>query len=49
MSGKIIIFNDKKINQSNCYRNRKPFIINNIDINKVLISEKEPYGKKKLT
>ena len=47
MSGKIIIFNDKKINQSNFYRNRKPFIINNIDINKVLISEKEPYGKKK--
>ena len=49
MSGKIIIFNDKKINHSNFYRNRKPFIINNIDINKVLISEKEPYGKKKLT
>ena len=44
MGGNIIIFNDKKISQSNFYRNRKPFIIDNIDINKILSSEKEPYG-----
>ena len=44
MSGNIIIFNDKMISQSNFYRNRKPFIIDNIDINKILTSEKEPYG-----
>ena len=46
MKGKNITFNDKKINNSNFYRTRAPFIIDDIDINKILISKKDPYGKK---
>ena len=46
MSGKNIIFDDEKVNKSNFYRNKKPFIIDDMDVNKILISEKEPYGKK---
>ena len=46
MSEKNIIFNDKKISKSNFYRNKKLFNIDDIDVNKILISKKEPYGKK---
>ena len=46
MSEKNIIFNDEKINKSNCYKNKNPFIIDDIDVNKKLISEKETYCKK---
>ena len=46
MSGKNINFDDKKINKSNFYRNKRPFKIDDIDINKILNSKKEPYGKK---
>ena len=43
-----MIFNNEKINKSNFYRNKKPFIIDDIDINKLLISKKKPYRKKSL-
>ena len=46
MNGKNIIFNNKKINKSNFYKNRKPFDIDGIDVHKILVSKKEPYGKK---
>ena len=46
MSGKNIIFDDKKINKGNFYKNKKPFIIDDIDVDNVLIFKKEPYGKK---
>ena len=46
MSGKNIIFDDKKINKSNSYRNKKLFKIDNIDVDKILVSKKEPYGTK---
>ena len=46
MSGKNIIFNDKKISKSNFYRNKRLFNIDDIDINEILVSKKEPYGKK---
>ena len=36
----------KNISKSNFYRNRKPFIIDDVVINKILIPKKEPYGKK---
>ena len=36
----------KNISKSNFYKNRKPFIIDGIVINKILIPKKEPYGKK---
>ena len=44
MSGKNIFFDDKKINKSNFYKDKKTFIIDDIDVNNVLISRKEPYG-----
>ena len=46
MSGKNINFNDKKINKDKFYRNKKLFNIDDIDVKKILISKKEPYGKK---
>ena len=46
MSGMSINFGDKKINKSNFYKNRKLFKIEEIDINKILVSKKESYGTK---
>ena len=38
-------FGDKKIKKSNFYKNKKIFKIDGIDINKILVSKEEPYGK----
>ena len=38
------IFNDKKIDKNNFYRNKKLINVDDIDINKILISKKKPYG-----
>ena len=46
MSGKSINFDDKKINKSNFYKNKKLFSLNDIDVNKILVSKKESYGTK---
>ena len=46
MSGKRINFDDKKINKSNFYKNKKLFNLNDIHVNKILISKKESYGTK---
>ena len=46
MSGKSINFDDKKINKSNFYKNKKLFKIGYIDVNKILVSKKESYGTK---
>ena len=46
MSGKSINFDDKKIQKSDFYKNKKPFQIDNIDVNKILVSKKEPCGTK---
>ena len=48
MSGKNIIFDDKKINKSNFYKNKKLFNIYDTEVDKILISQKELYGKKSL-
>ena len=47
MNGKNIIFDDKKINKRSFYKIRNLFNINDIDVIKILISKKEPFGKKK--
>ena len=47
MSRKNINFDDKKIKKSELYKNKKVFQINDIDVNKILVSKKEPYGTKK--
>ena len=46
MSEKNIKFDNKKINKSNYYKNKKPFVMDYTYINKILISKKEPYVKK---
>ena len=46
MSRKNISFDDKKIKKSNFYKNKKLLNIYDIDVDKILISKKEPYGKK---
>ena len=45
MSGKSIKFDNKKIEKSDFYKNKKIFNIDDIDVNKILVSKKEPYGK----
>ena len=46
MSGKNIVFNDEKIKKSKFYKNKKLFKIDNIDVNKILISRKKRIVKK---
>ena len=45
MGGKVIDFKDKKINKKDFYNSKKLFKIKDIDLNKILISEGESYGK----
>ena len=46
MNGKNINFNNKNIKKSDFYnKNKKIFNIDDIDVNKILVSKKEPYGK----
>ena len=47
MYGKSINFNDKKI--CSFHKNKKLFNIQDLDVNKILLSKKESYGKKKFT
>ena len=46
MNRKNINFDNKKIKKSEFYRNKKAFQIDDIDVNKILVSKKEPYGTK---
>ena len=48
MSRKNIIFDDKKIDKTNFYKNEKLIEIDNVDVNNntTLVFEKESYGKK---
>ena len=46
MSGNRINFDDKKIKKSDFYnKNKKIFNIDDTDVNKILVSKKEQYGK----
>ena len=45
-NAKNINFDDKKIEKSEFYKNKKVFQIDNIDVNKKLVSKKESYGTK---
>ena len=47
MSGKNINFDDKKVKRSSFYKNKKITNIEDIDVNNILVSKKEPYGTKK--
>ena len=47
MSGKNIKFDDKKKTKKvNFYKNKKVSSIDDIDVSKILVSKKEPYGTK---
>ena len=46
MNGKNINFDDKKINRITFYKNKAINNIEDIDVNNILISKKEPYGNK---
>ena len=46
MSGNSVNFNNKKILKSEFYnKDKEIFNINDIDVNKILVSKKEKYGK----
>ena len=47
MNGNSINFNNNKIKKSDFYnnKNKKIFNIDDIDVNKILVSKKEQYGK----
>ena len=42
MNGKNINFDDKKIKKSDFYKNKKVFQLVGFDVNKILVSKKEP-------
>ena len=44
MSGNNVNSDDKKIKRSDFYKNKKVLQIDNIDVNKILVSKEEPYG-----
>ena len=46
MSTKNINFDDKKIKKVTFTKKKKVFQIDDIDVNKILISKKEPYSTK---
>ena len=46
MSGKNMNFDNIKIKKDNFYKNKKAFKIGDINVNKILVSIEEPYGKK---
>ena len=46
MSGKNVKFGDKKIKNHDFYKNKKVTKIDDIDVNKILVSEPEPYSSK---
>ena len=46
MRGKNINFDNKKIKKSDFYKNKKINKIDDIDVNKILVSKKESYGTK---
>ena len=46
MSGKNINFDDKKIKKSDLYQYKKINKIDDINVNNILVSKKEPYGTK---
>ena len=46
MSTKNINFDDKKIKKSDFYNNKKVFKIDDVNVNKILVSKKELHGLK---
>ena len=49
MCGRNINFDEKKKNNNAFYQNKIIYSIDEIDVNNILVSKKEPYGKKKFS
>ena len=49
MGGNNINFDDKKIKRTSFYKNKKINNIEDIDVNNILVSKKEPCGTKKFS
>ena len=47
MSGKNMNFEEKKFKKSDFYKTKKVYKVDDIDVNKILVSKKEPYGTNK--
>ena len=48
MSRKSINFDNKKIKKSEFYKSKKVIQIVDVDVNKILVSKKEPYDEKNM-
>ena len=48
MSGKNLNFDYKRIKKSIFYKNKRIYRTDDIDVNNILVSRKEPYGNKNL-
>ena len=48
MSGKSVNFGDKKVKKSDFYKSKKLIEIDDIVVNKILVSKEQPYGLKSL-
>ena len=46
MNGKSMNLEGKKVKKGEFYKNKKVFLIDDVDVNKILGSKKEPYGTK---
>ena len=46
MSSKNVNFGDKKIKKTDFYKNKKVAKIDDVDVNKILVSKEEPYSIK---
>ena len=46
MSSKNVNFGDKKIKKTDFYKNKKVANVDDVDVNKILVSKEEPYGIK---
>ena len=47
MEKKVIKFGDIEIEKQKCYKNNRPISIKDIDINKIVVSNKVPFVKKR--
>ena len=46
MNTKNVNFDNKKVKKSDFYKDKTVFQVDNIDVGKILVSKKEPYGTK---
>ena len=46
MNTKNVNFDNKKVKKSDFYKDKTVFQVDNIEVSKILVSKKEPYGTK---